>query len=401
MAQAAYRERSQGRTPGSEYTLQTGFTQPFGDKQTLEVGAKAIFRHTSSRVNVDTLDPAQGSEFSRAPQRTIDFNYAQAIQAAYAVYAFEIGKRLNISLGGRLERTSITADFRTSDPFPAHSYFSLLPNGNARYVLSEAASVRLAYSRRITRPFIDYLNPFVDRSNAQNISYGNPNLAPEFTDSYELSYNGLVRETTFNFSASVRHTVNAIEPVRLAATTPSVTVQTFANIAANTFYQLNVYGATKLRPEWDLSGGPDLYYIVRCSPALHVKREGITAGLGLNTSYKFKKNVTIQFSLNAMLPSPEIQGRGPATLYYSFGAKKSILQQRVDLTLNITNPFNHYWPLLTSTTTAPFNERLEVRSFQQTVRLSFSYRLGTQQQGAQRKEIKNDDVKTSGKRTGN
>ena len=51
--QASYRERSRGRTPGSEYTFQTDFTQPLGEKQTLETGLKAIWRRTGSVADVD------------------------------------------------------------------------------------------------------------------------------------------------------------------------------------------------------------------------------------------------------------------------------------------------------------------------------------------------------------
>jgi outer membrane receptor protein involved in Fe transport len=401
LEQASYRERSRGQIPGYTFTLQTDFTQPVGTTHTLNLGLKAILRRTSSLASVDTLDPARGIAFTRAPRRTTNFHYSQQVQAAYATYAFGIGKHLKASLGSRLERTALSADFHASTPFTPQNYLSLLPNGTGTYEVSEATSVRFAYSRRITRPFSEYLNPFVDRSNPQNITYGNPNLAPELTDSYELSYATTVARTaTLNLSASVRHTNNAIEAVRLATAIPGVTEQTFGNVATNTFYQLNLYGSVKLRPEWEVSGGGDVYYLVRQIPVLHSERHGLVAGLSLNTSYKFPKELTGQAALTATSSAPEIQGRGPANLYYSFGAKKSVLQQKLDITLNITNPFANYWPLYTTTTTALFDEQLKVYSFQRTMRLSISYRFGLQQQNKLRKEIRNDDVKSGGKSHG-
>ncbi|WP_310395950.1 TonB-dependent receptor domain-containing protein [Hymenobacter sp.] len=397
---ADYRERSRGRTPGDEYTAQTDFTQPFGEKQTLETGLKAIWRSTASVADVDGLTRGQSADFVRLPERATNFTYDQNVQAAYATYSFAAGKKLTFSLGSRVERTALTADFRTTDSGFERSYTSVLPNGNAQYTLSESNSLRLAYSKRITRPFIDYLNPFVDRSDRQNISFGNPNLDPELTDSYELSFNTNGKAGSLNITGSVRRTGNAIESIRQPTDTAGVTVQTFANVAANSFYQLNFYGSAKPAKGWDISGGPDVQYIVRRSPALGIERSGFTAGLNFNTSYKLPKKFTVQGFLYSSLPTPELQGRGAANLYYQMGAKKTILKDKADVVLNFGSPFNNYWPYRSTTTTPSFRETSENRSFQRSFRLSFSYRFGQEQQGKQRKSISNDDKKGGGSKQG-
>ncbi len=399
--QASYRERSKGRTPGHEYTLQTDFTQPFGEKQTLETGLKAIWRHTGSVADVDTLNPLVNSDFVRATRRATDFRYDQSVQAAYATYTAKLGKKLTVGLGGRVERTSLTADFRTTgSDIPAHSYVTPLPNGNAQYAFSDNNSLRLAYSRRITRPYIDYLNPFVDRSDPQNISRGNPNLDPELTDSYELSFNTNGKAGSLNIAASARRTGNAIEQVRLPTDAAGVTTQTYANVAANAFYQLNFYGSAKPAKGWDISGGPDVQYIVRRSPALGIERRGFMAGINFNTSYKLPKGFTVQGFLFGSLPSPDLQGRGPANLYYQMGGKKTFFKEKADLTLNFGSPFNKSWAYRSSTSTPYFDETSTYRSFQRSFRLSFGYRFGQAQQTKQRKSISNDDVKGGASKQG-
>lgn len=413
--QASYRERSRGRTPGHEVTFQTDFTQPFGDKRTLELGLKAIFRRTGSEATVDTLRTLYGPSLAPDGRRVTDFNYAQNVQAAYAIYSFSAGKKLTASLGTRLERTDVQARFGPGSPEVAlPSYLSLLPNGSARYAFTDATSLRFAYSRRITRPFIDYLNPFVDRSDAKNISFGNPLLNPEFTDSYELAYSTTLKTTTLNAAFSVRHTGNAIESIRYLTTNPSppvplpagvtpdasVTAQTFANVAANTFYQFNVFLSAKPTPKWDLSAGPDVQYVVRSSPALGIERRGFAAGINVNSSYKLNKGFTVQGFVFASTPMPDIQGTGPANLYYQLGAKKTLLGDKADLTLNFGSPFNRYWPYRNTTTTPLFTERSEFRAYQRSFRLSFSYRFGQAGQTKQRKAIQNDDTKGGGSKQG-
>jgi outer membrane receptor protein involved in Fe transport len=413
--QASYRERSRGRTPGHEVTFQTDFTQPFGDKKTLELGLKGIFRRTGSVATVDGLTPGQAPDFAPLAGRATDFSYSQDVQSAYAIYSLGVGKKLTTNIGTRIERTAITAEFRTTPtPFEPRSYLTVLPNGSARYAFNDANSLRFAYSRRITRPYIDYLNPYVDRSDAKNITYGNPDLNPELTDSYELSYSTTVKTTTINASASVRHTGNAIEQIRFATTNPnpnvplpanlpsdpSITAQTFANVAANTFYQFNVYLSAKPLPKMDLSAGPDVQYIVRRSPALNTERRGFTAGINLNASYKFDKGITLQGFAFGSLPTPEIQGTGAANLYYQMGVKKSLFKAKADLSLNIASPFNAYWPYRSTTTTRTFDERTESRSYQRAFRLNFSYRFGQGGQAKQRKSINNDDTKGGASKQG-
>jgi outer membrane receptor protein involved in Fe transport len=398
--QASRRERSRGRTPGHEFTLQTDFTQPLGEQSKLELGLKGIFRSTGSLATVDTLRTIYGPNLRENRSRGTDFSYRQDVQAAYAIYSFGVGKKLSASLGSRLERTSINADFRTTQSKFAPSYLTVLPNGFAQYKLSDASSVRAAYSRRITRPAIDYLNPFRDASTPGFVSYGNPFLDPELTDSYELSYNTTVKTSTMNAALSVRHTGNAIEGVNLPSATKGIIETTYANVAANTFYQFNIYGSFKPTPKWDISAGPDVQYIVRRSPSLQADQRGFTASLNFNTSYRLPKEYTLSAFAFGSLRSIDIQGYGPANLYYSVGGKKTFWDKKADISLNITCPFNERWAYRSTVSTPTFDQRSTYYAYQRSFRLSFAYRFGQEQQGKQRKSIQNDDTKGGGSKQG-
>ena len=400
-SRADYRERSRGRTPGSEVTFQTDLTQPFGEKQTLETGLKSIWRRTGSVASVDGLTRDQTADFVPLAGRATDFSYNQDVQAGYATYTNKLAKKLTLSLGSRLERTALAATFRTTgSEIAPRSYLSLLPNGSAQYAFSDNNSLRAAYSRRITRPYIYYLNPFVDRSDPKNLVFGNPNLDPELTDSYELSFNTNGKAGSLNIAASVRRTGNAIEPVRLGPDAAGITQQTYANVAANAYYQLNFYGSAKPAKGWDLSGGPDVQYVVRRSPALGIERRGFTASLNLNTSYKLPKNFTLQGFLVGSLPSPDLQGRGSANLYYQLGAKKTFLKDKADVVLNLAAPFNNYWRYRNTTDTPTFGETSLNYAYQRCFRVSFNYRFGQEQQGRRRKSVSNDDVKGGASKQG-
>ncbi|MEJ7658204.1 MAG: outer membrane beta-barrel protein [Hymenobacter sp.] len=96
---------------------------------------------------------------------------------------------------------------------------------------------------------------------------------------------------------------------------------------------------------------PDVQYIVRRSPFLNVERKGFTAGTNFNSSYKVTKTFTVQGFVYASTRAPEIQGTGPANLYYQMGVKKTLLDGKADLVLNFGSPSTGYWPYRTTTNT--------------------------------------------------
>ena len=397
---ATYRERSRGRTPGRETTLQTDFTQPFGEKSKLELGAKAIFRRTGSVATIDTLGTGYGPQLRPDGRRATDFSYDQDVQAAYGIYSFGLGKKLAASVGSRLERTSLHADFRTTDSGFERGYLTWLPTANAQYTLSEASSLRVAYSRRITRPYIDYLNPFVNRATPGFVRFGNPDLAPELTDAYELSYNTSVKTLTLNASLSARHTGNAIEAVRLPTDSAGVIASTFRNVATSTIYQLNLTTSLKPTTDWTLTLTPDLYYYALNSPTLQAQRRGLSASLNLNTSYKLTKTLTLQSFAFATTPRPQLQGTGPSDFYYQAGVRKTWLNDKLDLTLTVGSPFNRSWTSRTRTRTPDFDQVSTSYPYYRTIRVTLGYRFGQEQSGRQRKSIRNDDTKTGGSKQG-
>src|SRR3546814_3151601 len=61
--------------------------------------------------------------------------------------------------------------------------------------------ISFSYCRRARTPRWHELNPFVDYSDPENIESGNPELKPEFSNSFEASYNKFVSQ--FNLYASV------------------------------------------------------------------------------------------------------------------------------------------------------------------------------------------------------
>ncbi|TVT43582.1 TonB-dependent receptor [Hymenobacter setariae] len=406
---ASYRERSLTRLPGHEYTLQSDYTLPLGEKKTLEFGVKGIVRLTGSQAQVDTLFPAQTADFVPSRYRGTSFDYRQDVEGVYATYNFNATEKLHLGLGGRVERTGLWAEFaNTNTGIPYRSYVTPLPNANLSYTLSKTSSLRLAYSRRISRPYIYYLNPYVDRSNPINYSYGNPDLDPELTHSVELSYNNFIKTTSFNIALSVLRTGNSIERVSFASTqpllpvpdeivpAPNLVLETSANVASNTAFQLNGYMSAKPTEKWSLSLGGNLEYLMLRSTALDLTRRGFAGNYNVNTSYKATKTLTLQGNLYHSLARPVLQGRSSGFIYYGLGLRQTLLKGRADLSFNAQYPFTARRTFAYATTTPAFSQNSRFTNQQRQFRVGFTYRFGQQQATRQRKSIRNDDIKGGG-----
>jgi outer membrane receptor protein involved in Fe transport len=409
VSQASYRERSTTRLPGHEYTLQSDYTLPLGEKKTLEFGLKGILRLTGSQAQVDTLFPAQAADYATSRYRGTAFDYRQDVEGAYATYNFNATEKLHLGLGGRVERTGLWAEFaNTNTGIPYRSYVTPLPNANLSYTLSKTSSLRLAYSRRISRPYIYYLNPYVNRSNPISYSYGNPNLDPELTHSVELSYNNFIKTTSFNVALSVLRTGNSIEQVSFASTqpllpvpdeivpTPNLVLATSANVASNTAFQLNGYVSAKPTKKWSLSLGGNVEYLLLHSTALDLTRRGFAANYNANTSYKATKTLTLQANLLHILARPTLQGYNSGFIYYGLGLRQTLLKGRADVSFNAQYPFTAQRTFGNATTTPVFSQSSRFANQQRQFRVGFAYRFGQQQATRQRKSIRNDDIKSGG-----
>ena len=388
-----YRESSDNLSRNLETTIQTDYTHPIGDKRSVELGAKAILRRVLSDYQIDTLHGENGT-FLTDYRRSNRFNYDQNVAATYATYGFPLGKKVNARLGTRLERTDVVGRFeqRSVTRFTS-GYTSLLPNASISYARKPGNTLRLAYSRRIQRPQIFYLNPYENRVDKFNVSKGNPELNPEFTDSYELNYSTFVKGSVLNFSLFTRQTNNAIEAVRTQRL--DTTVTSYANIARNRSYGASVFGSFKPTTKWEVSGSTSFTYVLLRSGFLNTANQGLMFNINANSTYKFTKSLSVQGFGGINSSRVQLQGRAAAWNWYSIGLKKTILKEKADLTLNADNFLTDRRDL-NSTVSTPFFD-LEQHNYiaLRGIRLAFGYRFGKLETAPpkQRRSIRNDDTK--------
>ncbi|CAA6828685.1 MAG: TonB-dependent receptor, putative [uncultured Aureispira sp.] len=193
----------------ARYTFQADYVKPFSKEITMELGSQYVILDISNDFAVSDLI---NDNWVPNTGLTNVFEYDQKVFAFYATGAYE-AKKWGIKIGLRVENTDLKTFLVNTNETNKQNYTNLFPSAHASYKISERFSMQLGYSRRIYRPRLWDLNPFFNIRNNFTIRAGNPNLLPEYTDSYELTGIYILDKLSLNLSVYYRYTTDVLEQI--------------------------------------------------------------------------------------------------------------------------------------------------------------------------------------------
>jgi hypothetical protein len=216
------------------FMVQSDFVYPIENSGKVEAGIKGLYRYR----NMDYAN----LYFSYADNLWEDslhysntFRYNQYIYSAYAIYSSKLNG-LGYKLGLRSEYTKDDLKQQTVNESYKKDYIDFFPTVNLSYKIAEGASINAGYSRRINRPDMLKLNPFIQVPKANYILKGNTSLKPEYVDNVTFEPNlGLI-----NLSLYYRHTTDNIIYVHKMID-DTVQLSTYDNAAKTNQYGVNFY----------------------------------------------------------------------------------------------------------------------------------------------------------------
>ena len=131
----------------------------------------------------------------------------------YTTYASKVGK-FGYQLGFRSEYTNREIDFRDELETFTIKRWDFFPTIHTQLDLGSDNQLMASYTKRIRRPRGYLLEPFVIWRDAYNVRQGNPDLKPEYIDSYELGYMKRFGDQSISLETYYKVTHNKIENVR-------------------------------------------------------------------------------------------------------------------------------------------------------------------------------------------
>lgn len=367
-----------GERKNTSQNAQVDYVTPLFTKNgKLEAGLKSQLFWLES-INTPTID-------SPGIPKMVDsillngYDYTQQIYAAYTSWGDKIGK-FAYKAGVRMEyayyegtATSVAGKVYNN------KFLNLFPSAFVSYELPKDQSVYLSYTRRTHRPRFWHLLPYVDLSNPQDTSVGNPDLVPEFIHNFELSYNKM-HEKGHNIILSTyyQYTQNLIERYRVLYGDGTSFTQR-RNLNAGFTYGLELTGQVQLVERvWDATVNTNFFHNeilgANIDPALDNSGFGWFAKL--NTTVKLPKDFSIQVNYNYDGPRVVAQGYRQDVQWFDVALRKSLWDGKANLVLNVSDIFN----TRKYTTDYDFGQYTQNNYSDRETRIgniSFSYRFGS------------------------
>jgi outer membrane receptor protein involved in Fe transport len=307
-----YKQQQIGSGTNKQFTAQTDYTNPISQNTKFEAGARMSLRNVDSKSDLGAIDPS--GLFIKLPPLSSNYQYTDRVFAGYGTYSSRVKENFGYQLGLRVESSSYSGTvhssvkegsaYRDTSSSYSNSYaISFFPSVFLSQKLKNNQELQLNYSRRINRPNFFQLFPFTDYSDSLNLSRGNPNLKPEFTNSLELSYQKTFpKSNSLLVSAYYKLTNNLITRYQATEKNPiindTVFVNTFINANSSFVGGLEFISKNKLRPWWDITTNLNLYTskINTNDPAIQTVGQLYSWFGKINNSFKLPKNFTLQLS---------------------------------------------------------------------------------------------------------
>jgi outer membrane receptor protein involved in Fe transport len=391
--------RNAGSNNNDQVTIQADFENPFGEDKKLEAGIRSYINNYRNQFSTFAVN--NGTDVLLPLSNNIE--YREVVNAFYLTYSgkvktvtYQAGMRAEISnFDGRLLDTG--KEFGYQYPSTLERLLdALFPSLFLTKELSEKAELQLNYSRRIRRPNFWQLNPFIDINDPLNISQGNPELRPEYTNSFEANYSREYKSGSFLGSLYFRNnqgditgysdTLTAVQYQQLnnAAVDPNAIINTYINAQYTNRLGGELTLQHRIGKNFDITPTVNAEYqkVKALVNKLNLSNEGWNWEGKLITNYRItteKPSLFNNFSIQAIgeYESPRIMPQGRQLSEYSvdFALRKEFLKdKKASLTLSVNDLFwtDRDGAIYDTDNFYQESYRRNVRSF----RINFSYRFG-------------------------
>lgn len=299
------KQRTLGGGDSKNYTFQTDYEDQLTDDSKFEAGARGAIRDF---VNSSDQYRYLVNDYYLIPSISSKYKFNDQVYAGYANYSFKKNK-FSYQLGFRVESSNYTGTLLKQNGTDSSSFnvkypLSLFPSAFVTYKMNDKEDLQVNYSRRVNRPNFFQLMPFPDYSDPQNINIGNANLKPEFTNSFELSYNNAYKKGA-NFLATVyfKYATNLItryvyRDKNGLAPLDSSYFNTYINADNSITYGLELSNKMPVTKWFDLTLSFNLFdsKINATIPNQTVDNSLLSWFAKMNSTFKIGKGLSIQFS---------------------------------------------------------------------------------------------------------
>jgi len=356
-----------------EVRIKADYTLPVDSTGKFEGGFQGSLRPVNADFifeNFDTVsqDWILNSTFSN------DLIFNNNIYAVYAMYSDQ-WKGIQYQAGIRGEYTDRLLELPDAGKKYLLERVDYFPSASLTKQIKKSGQVQLSYSRRINRPNEFFLNPLPAYSDKYIITLGNPDLLPEYIDSYELNYMKYLKTGFLSAEAYFRQTNNTFDRLFELGDDEILYVNT-VNLDRQYAYGLTLSENVSVSKWLSIYSNVNTYLYQLQGDYITYDIPDVAASFDLFTrpTIVIKKKYRIQPYLGYNGPGYASQGRVNGFFNGGISVSAEFMKQKMTAVISIMNPFNifdYYVDIKDPEFTSEFRMRTEAN----VVRLSLSYRI--------------------------
>jgi outer membrane receptor protein involved in Fe transport len=376
-----------------QWILQADYVNPIGKDAKIEMGLRTSFRNMINDYIVTEQQPS--GIFTIIPGLRNVFNYKENISAAYFIFGNKM-KQFSYQFGLRAETTDIQTELEQTGDKNPRNYANLFPSAHFTYTITADNSFQLSYSRRVRRPTYNDLSPFVTFSDNRNFFSGNPNLNPEFTNSFDLGNVRYFDKGSISSSLYYRQTFGKIDRFRTVDTLGFAKTLP-VNLSDQQSMGIEIASSYTFTKAYKADLSINAFRAITDASNINAAFKADTYSWFIRHSSRIKIGaVDMQIRANYEAPQQTPQGTRGYIAWADFSASKDIMKGNGTLSLSILDIFssriNRYESrFLEPTDGSGFYTRGESQGRLTSLNLTFNYRFKTTKQAAKQRRSLMDE----------
>lgn len=326
--------------PSQRLKTKIDYTLPIGEDFKYEAGYQSRIGVSEDITGTYDYD-FDNHEYFLLEEYSHSIEYRRNIHSLYTMFSGMVDD-FGFQGGLRGEYTDRKITLRGEDETFTIDRWDLFPTLHFSYKFNEDLQVITSYTKRIDRPRGWHLEPFITKSDAFNLRQGNPDLKPEYIDSYELGLLKYVGSNSLSLEGFYRRTVNKIERIKtLVEGEDDLFMNTTDNVGTDYSLGAEIMFDYQLFEFWEtlLSGSAYQYKIESVIQGKEKNLESFNWNSRWKNTFQVFKTTTFEFTLRYNSASVSSQGTREGFLEAGLAIRQDLFEKKFSATLQIRDLF--------------------------------------------------------------
>jgi outer membrane receptor protein involved in Fe transport len=319
--------------------IKLDYVNPINENSMFEAGGQFQMDPDEEDNIFENYDPVNNvwevnNEYSSA------YEFIRNTSAIYSTYSNKL-YGINFKLGLRGEYTDRVISLKDTAVDYSIDRFDLFPSVHISSNIDDDNQLYASYGRRIQRPWGRSLEPSKVYRDQYNYMIGNPELEPEYVNSFELGYLRYFGKSMVSLEGYFRQTNNMITRVQIPEEDGLIR-NTYMNLNQDYSTGVEIMSNLEILDWLNINASMDLYnyWLEGKIDGLDVDNNTFVWGGNLKTTVKITPTTRFQADMFYRGPSINAQGKTAEFWGANLAVRQELMNRNLSLVLQVRDLFN-------------------------------------------------------------